>query len=115
MEKIVITKLQKEVFGVLLFFRFLTITIIIIFIISVIIFFSDLKIILNYVELNVKNIDVKFNFNGKIGIYFLGKIRIFAIKINNTKINRMINNKTIRDKFTNLELYKNVNKRYKTR
>ncbi len=98
MEKIVIIKLKKEGFEVLLFFRLLLIIIIIILAISVILILSQLKIKLSLFEFDLFETDTKFKYKGKVGLYFLGKIPLFTKVIDNEKSNVVLSNKTVKEK-----------------
>lgn len=93
----------------LLFFRLILLVIFIIFLISLILLFSEVKIILNTLEYNTYNLGNNSKYNGKIGIYFLGKIKIFSKKFDSKKTGKFLSNNLIKEKITKLNLFSKDN------
>ena len=81
--------------------------ILIIFIISLILSFSEIKLIIedfeiskNFETSNLKKWNVP-NYRGILGLYFLGKIKLFSIKINNDKTKKILKKDSIKEKIQN--------------
>lgn len=89
----------------LLFFHLLLIIFAIILTVSIILIFSEVKIILNNFEYYTDKFNKIPQFEGKIRIYFLGKIRIFSKKIDSKKTGKLLNDNFIREKITTLKLF----------
>ena len=70
----------------LLFFLFLILLVIIILALL-----SDIKLIISNLELIIEENEKRLKFKGKIGIYFLGRVKIFSIKIDSRKANKFFN------------------------
>ena len=78
--------------------------ILIIFIISLILLLSEIKLIIedfeiskNFETSNLKKWNVS-NYRGILGLYFLGKIKLFSIKINDNKTKKILKKDYIKDK-----------------
>ncbi len=99
----------------LLFFHLFILFVFIIFGISLILIFSEVKIILSTLEYNTEKIDKNTIYNGKVGIYFFGKIKIFSKKIDNKKTGEFLNNNFIKERITKLDLFSqdNTTEKYK--
>ena len=82
--------------------------ILILFVIILLIIFSEIKLIIDNLEItnsNQKNIP---EYKCKIGLYFLGKIKLFSIKINNKKTKKILEKDFVKDKIEKIKI-KNVN------
>lgn len=88
---------------------FLTILMIILIVI-LIIRFSSIKLIINNLEITNSNNKMKLIFEGKVGVYLFGKIKLFSIKINNNKTKELLDKNIIKDK---IKKVKNNNKEQK--
>ncbi|MBR4260402.1 MAG: hypothetical protein IKQ33_00385 [Clostridia bacterium] len=73
----------------LLFFLFLSIILVII-IVCLILVFSDVKVIIHDLEIIYKDHEKTLIYKGKIGIYFLGKVKIFSRKLDSKKGNNIL-------------------------
>ena len=93
----------------LLFFRLLLILFLIIFLISILLVFSEIKISLNTLEYDTDKKEKESKYSGKIGIYFLGRIKLFSKKIDNKKNNQFLNNNFIKEKLTRLDIFNKDN------
>lgn len=78
--------------------------ILIIFIFALILLLSEIKLIIedfeiskNFETSNLKKWNVS-NYRGKLGLYFLGKIKLFSIKINDNKTKKILEKDYIKDK-----------------
>ena len=87
----------------LLFFRLLLSFFLIIILISLIVYFSKLKIIIDVFEYNSEDTDEKLIYKGKVALYFLGKIKIFGKKIDFYKMNVIISKNYTKLKIKNFE------------
>lgn len=73
----------------LLFFLFLLLIAIVI-VVGLILAFSDIKVIIDDLELIYKEHGKHLMYKGKIGIYFLGKVKIFSKKVDSEKENTFL-------------------------
>ena len=55
--------------------------------------------------------DETYRLSGSIGFYFLRKIKLFSIKINNKATNKMLNNKFIKNRIKNIKITDNYTKK----
>ena len=74
------------------------ITILIILTIILIIIFSSLRLTVNNFEISNSNNELKPTYELKIGLYFLEKIKIFNIKINNERNKKLLEKDFIKEK-----------------
>lgn len=99
----------------LLIFRFIILFVIILFVISLLLIFSDVKIMLNTLEYSTDSSSKTSKYKGKIGIYFLGKIKLFSKKIDSKRTQEFLNNNFIKEKITQISVFNkdNTTERYK--
>lgn len=78
--------------------------ILIMFIITLILLFSEIKLIIedfevseNFEIANLEKWNVP-NYRGKLGLYVLGRIKLFSIKINNNKIKKILKKDFVKQK-----------------
>lgn len=101
----------------LLFFYILLIIIILFLILG----FSEIKIILENFEFNINNIETinskKWNvsdYRGKLGLYFLGKVKIISFNLNNNKYKNKFKKDYIKEKIEKAKIFnKNKDKKQK--
>lgn len=93
----------------LLFFRLLFIIFFIIFLASILLLFSEIKITLNTLEYDTEKKEKESKYSGKIGLYFLGKIKLFAKKIDDKSTSQFLNNNFIKEKITRLNIFNKDN------
>lgn len=81
--------------------------ILIIFIITLILLLSEIKLIIEDFEI-FKNFETSIlkkwnvpNYRGILGLYFLGKIKLFSIKINDNKTKKILEKDYIKEKIKN--------------
>lgn len=72
----------------LLFFRFLSIFFIVTVIFALFMLLSEVKLKISGLELIKSDAKYDLNYSGRIGIYFLGKVKFISVKINNNKIRK---------------------------
>lgn len=89
----------------LLFFRLILVFVFILFLISLILVFSEVKIILNAFEYSTEKEEKSSKYSGKFEIYFLGKVKIFSKKIDNQKTGKFFNNNFIKERITRMNLF----------
>lgn len=107
--------MERGFLEVLLIFRFIILFVIIIFVISLLLIFSDVKIILNTLEYSTDRSSGNSKYNGKVGIYFLGKIKLFSKRIDSKKTQEFLNNNFIKEKITQINVFNedNTTEKYK--
>lgn len=84
----------------LLFFYVLLCFIVIIFLLIITLIKSVIRITIRKFEISCCYNDLKIEFEGKIGVYFLGKIKLFESSISNNKMPALLKNKRIQERLS---------------
>lgn len=111
MEKIVTVKHGIRGFNMLLFFRVILVILIAIIIFALLVIGSELKLSISNLEFQSLENNSELKFSGKVGLYFLGKIKLFSIKINNEKTQDLLNNNFIKKKIEEMKATNDYHKK----
>lgn len=87
----------------LLFFYFFSVLFLVTFLFIMVLLFSELKLKISRLELSRSDTNFELKYSGRIGIYFLGKIKILSMKINQDKIKKISKADFIKQKIESLK------------
>lgn len=87
----------------LLFFYFFSVLFLVTFLFIMALLFSELKLKISRLELSRSDTNFELKYSGRIGIYFLGKIKLLSIKINQDKIKKISKADFIKQKIESLK------------